>query len=262
MRPDGRSPRGIHGGVKALPVRLALLPTLLLLGACSQGTSAFIEEPENLPPASEAFLGTSVTVSGRLASFTEGQRLPISLTWPQDRVIGEVQPDGTFRATLEQPADQILRPIERQLWKGWSYSGEWEPGASCPVTSLRAEPAGVLGTEVSGFMVPLAPVVPVQPQTSPVPSPYRRLIPQGVGNPLHLVYVDRDVKVVGEQKCIKVYNAGTKHQYNVSANMTLRRGWNSVVRKSATDVIGGVTVYRTVLEAQKAPEPSAWMLVR
>ncbi|BDP40288.1 hypothetical protein DAETH_02570 [Deinococcus aetherius] len=238
------------------------LPALLLLAACSR--VAIVEEPERLPAASEAFLGAEVTLSGRLPGFAEARPLPISLTWPQEAVIGEVQVDGSFRATLVQPPARLLGQVESVLWRGWSYSGEQERRASCPVRSLKAEPAGVLGAEVSSLIVPLAEggATAVLPQTSPVPAPYRRLIPEAPGSVLNLVYVDRDVKVVGEQKCIIVYNPETKHQYNVSANLTLRKGWNSLVRRFATDMIQGVTIYRTTLEAQNTPPPQSWLLVR
>lgn len=249
----------------ARPWRLCL-PALLLLGACSRTQPAIVEEPERLPAASEAFLGAEVTFSGRLPDFAEARPLPVSLTWPQEELIGEVRADGSFQATLGQPPARVLGQVEGLLWRGWSYSGEWEPGASCPIRTLKAEPAGALGLEVSSLIVPLpeaeANPAAVLPQTSPASPPYRRLIPEDPASGLNLVYVDRDVKVVGEQKCITVYNPATKHQYNVSANLTLRRGWNSLVRRSATDVVRGVTVYRTTLEAQKTPEPQSWLLGR
>lgn len=226
---------------------LAVLP-ILLLSACNPPQQAplrplsdaellpyYVAEPrQSLPEFTSFPLGERFVVEGTVQPWKATTPVPfgtfVKSTWVED---GKIQPDGQFRWSVVGSDQESLHNL---LSIGYANA----VGGLCPVDELRAT-SQVPVTLAHSLSIPVrALTAQVAPQTSPVPTevPLRLNLDAyaaaGWLTSARLIYVDQDVTVTGEQRCITGYEQFSNIQVaqeDIRVNLVLGRGWNLLLRR-------------------------------
>lgn len=225
---------------------LAVLP-ILLLSACNPPQQAplrplsdaellpyYVAGPRQPLPEFTSFpLGERFVVEGTVQPWKATTPVPFGLyvksTWVE---AGQVQPDGQFRWSVAGSEQESLHNL---LSIGYANA----VGGLCPVDELRATSQVPVTLAQSPSIPVRALTAQVAPQTSYVPTEVALRLnldayaTTGWTPSESLIYVDRDVTVTGEQRCITGYeqfNTIRVQQENIRVNLALGRGWNLLLR--------------------------------
>lgn len=210
----------------------------------------YVDTPVTLPPKYTAFgLGETYRPGGRLAGWSAAQAEPLfapsNNAWIQ---VALLEPDGTITGAAP------LKPGHAVSLYDVLTSGMHRMPVTdgmCPVNGLSSWAKMMAQLPESDGLFREAEWVQWPFSTEPVRS-YQRLntdlrayTTDMTSASVHLVYVEEDVKIMGQQRCISGTINGRYtwiDQGNIQVNMTLTRGWNALLRRVTPSEVGEMTV--------------------
>ncbi|MDV6375718.1 hypothetical protein [Deinococcus arenicola] len=231
----------------------------IVMGVMLVGCQQAAVTPASLPALRGSALGLTLTLKAQVenwpASLVANVVLERSAT--PENVIGSVTEMGVMSVSTTTLPPLTTTAVLALL-------GPAGPESGCGVQDVQISDAATRAFELR--TLPLVQVetspVSLRPQLSP-PIPFPELRRQAGNSAVHVLYVDRDLRVVGTQVCSGEHViTGSRWQRASSVNVQLRAGWNLITVTS--EYLGGkeglsnVDAYQLTVEGGDRVVGTAW----